>query len=1089
MLIGTKTRLASCLLVAAGLALGASVAKAGQATFDFTVDPTTDPAGKLTIAGNNDTPWQATGGNPGGFLAITYPIGSQSTFVVFPDIDSGKIVDSFVFECDLRVGNSTGDRAADGFSISFARANDPFLADPTSDSTLAGNCCAETGTKTGIAISFDTWSGNTFPNDPVDKSDIEGIIIRVDDVTVKKVPLPTRHGTCTDATSLQTGPRNADYWTAEGDPKDPASWADLCWAHFYCSVDKTGKVTVKYKNTTLLDNFQTAYFPSAGRLVMAGRTGGANEHTHVDNIKLNTTSFTDNSPPSVPANVKAVAANARRVTVSWDAATDDSGRAAYEIERDGTLLPVLVSATSYSFTAKPETTYSVKVRSVDPALNKSAFSGAVSVKTPVEVLTEVKGFAKIEVFSNISGTAIDALTGADSFTADSPDIVLFGQAFEGLTNAADNYGARVSGFITPKDSGDYVFFISADDNAQFFLSTDDKPANKKMIAQEPQWNDPHQWVTLDRRDPDLPENRSDKFASTEWPTGNKITLTAGKKYYAELLYKEGGGGDNGSVFMKKASEADPAAGAAALSGDVISAMIDVNAGKPSIATQLKDAAVKKGTSVTFSTTEAFGSKPQTVQWFYNGKPIAGATSLSYTVASASLLNTGVYRVEITNGEGSASSSAKLTLSDILSSAGILFIEAEDFDFGGGKTITDKPIGMTGKYPGGDFADKGTDADVDIDYHNAGGNAGQPYRPGTGVAAGKPNAHADGLPRGTFDVTVNHVVGWNDDGDWQNYTRTFPAAADYNIVGRLASGGAAIHSEIDEVTAGVGTTTQTLKKLGEFNPGRATAGWDNMELFPLVDANGDAVVIKGWGGKKTIRWATIAGANQDIDYIMFIPVEKGAALPDDVTAPGDSIVSSSAVADSPAGEQVANAIDNKASTKYLNFKKLNTGMTITPAAGASVITGLGLTSANDAPERDPASYKLEGSNDGTTFTLISEGAAPKFTARAERQTVSFANTAAYTVFRLTFPTVVNAATANSMQIAEVELLGVVTGAPAGPKITKIAKNADGTVTMEWTGGGTLQAAGAVTGPWADVTGAKSPYTFKPDQAATFGRIRQ
>jgi hypothetical protein len=58
-----------------------------------------------------------------------------------------------------------------------------------------------------------------------------------------------------------------------------------------------------------------------------------------------------------------------------------------------------------------------------------------------------------------------------------------------------------------------------------------------------------------------------------------------------------------------------------------------------------------------------------------------------------------------------------------------------------------------------------------------------------------------------------------------------------------------------------------------------------------------------------------------------------------------------------------------------------------------------------------------------------------------------------------------------------------------KITKIAKNADGTVTMEWTGGGTLQAAAAVTGPWADVTSAKSPYTFKPDQAATFGRIKK
>jgi len=60
--------------------------------------------------------------------------------------------------------------------------------------------------------------------------------------------------------------------------------------------------------------------------------------------------------------------------------------------------------------------------------------------------------------------------------------------------------------------------------------------------------------------------------------------------------------------------------------------------------------------------------------------------------------------------------------------------------------------------------------------------------------------------------------------------------------------------------------------------------------------------------------------------------------------------------------------------------------------------------------------------------------------------------------------------------------------AGAKFTKFAKNADGSITIEWTGGGTLQAAGAVTGPWQDVPGAASPYTFKPTGAALFGRIK-
>jgi len=67
----------------------------------------------------------------------------------------------------------------------------------------------------------------------------------------------------------------------------------------------------------------------------------------------------------------------------------------------------------------------------------------------------------------------------------------------------------------------------------------------------------------------------------------------------------------------------------------------------------------------------------------------------------------------------------------------------------------------------------------------------------------------------------------------------------------------------------------------------------------------------------------------------------------------------------AGEGVTNAIDNNTSTKYLNFDKLNAGFTVTPANGPVVVTGLRLTSANDAPERDPTSFVLSGSNDGQT----------------------------------------------------------------------------------------------------------------------------
>jgi hypothetical protein len=61
-------------------------------------------------------------------------------------------------------------------------------------------------------------------------------------------------------------------------------------------------------------------------------------------------------------------------------------------------------------------------------------------------------------------------------------------------------------------------------------------------------------------------------------------------------------------------------------------------------------------------------------------------------------------------------------------------------------------------------------------------------------------------------------------------------------------------------------------------------------------------------------------------------------------------------------------------------------------------------------------------------------------------------------------------------------------PGGAKFTKSTRNANGSITIEWTGGGTLQAAPAVTGPWQDVPGAASPYTYTPSGPALFGRIK-
>lgn len=267
------------LVVTGSLAALTASAWAGNRTFNFD----TDPSAELRIFGNNPVVYVGAGGNPetGGYISITDAVNSQNSSIIFPDIDGGVPVKAFTFSADLRVGNATGNdgRPADGFAVSYARSGDPVLVAADENPDAVGGAYAaglpEAGTTTGIAIGFDVWSGNTLP----DGADIEGLIVRVDNVTVLRQALATRNGACDDVNSIQTGPYNPD---TAGDA------SGLCWAKLEVALAEDGKLSVSYKGRKVLDAFQTTFIPTPGRLVLSGRTGGANQNQHVDNIVITT---------------------------------------------------------------------------------------------------------------------------------------------------------------------------------------------------------------------------------------------------------------------------------------------------------------------------------------------------------------------------------------------------------------------------------------------------------------------------------------------------------------------------------------------------------------------------------------------------------------------------------------------------------------------------------------------------------------------------------------------------------------------------------------------------------------------------------
>ena len=101
--------------------------------------------------------------------------------------------------------------------------------------------------------------------------------------------------------------------------------------------------------------------------------------------------------------------------------------------------------------------------------------------------------------------------------------------FEGPSDFGDDYAAIMRGYLYPPVSGNYRFWIAADDTAELWLSTDESPANVAIIASVPEWTRQREW---------------DKYESQQ---SGLIPLEAGKRYYILAYHKEASQKDNLSV--------------------------------------------------------------------------------------------------------------------------------------------------------------------------------------------------------------------------------------------------------------------------------------------------------------------------------------------------------------------------------------------------------------------------------------------------------------------------------------------------------------------------------------------------------------
>jgi uncharacterized protein (DUF1800 family) len=150
-------------------------------------------------------------------------------------------------------------------------------------------------------------------------------------------------------------------------------------------------------------------------------------------------------------------------------------------------------------------------------------------------MTTTGGSTTREVWNGVTGTGLAAVPfhtpplSSDEVTSlESPD------------NAGDNFGERLRGYITAPATGLYTFFLTSDEDAEFWVSSSEEPAQRLKRA----------WV-------------KGSVADGAWDTlpGQKsitMRMTAGRRYFFEVLRREITGTDHLAVAWLKPGQSDPA---------------------------------------------------------------------------------------------------------------------------------------------------------------------------------------------------------------------------------------------------------------------------------------------------------------------------------------------------------------------------------------------------------------------------------------------------------------------------------------------------------------------------------------------------
>ncbi|HUS09554.1 MAG TPA: Ig-like domain-containing protein, partial [Pyrinomonadaceae bacterium] len=603
------------------LALGLPPLTSKAGTFNANFDDGATPAG-MTLA--DSAKIVATGGvNNTGYLSLTDALGSLNGTALLDDLDGGNPIGGFTATMKLRIGDGGG-QPADGFSISFgpdvqasgggeegSGTGLRVILDtydnaggeaPALDIAWGGTIFAHTKW-TGVTVLTDppvvdpatgepaslqtgsTWAPLKIDLHPNGLLDVvyKGIVVFTNLVVPGYTPTAGQF-----AFSGRTGGSLETHWIddlsittvapitgAATITTQPADTSAPERGNVTFSVVPNGAPPISFQWST---NGVAVQDATGSTLTLSGLTmdlnnlkvkvNVSNAEGAIDSREATLTVTPDTLKPTI---VKAQASETfTDVTVLFSedvdpvsAALKDNYTIAGLTVNSATIVgPRVVKLTTTTQTQG--TAYNVVVNNVKDtaatpntiAANSSAAFTSFAYQT---------GGLRMDIFTDITGSTVPDLQNAQKFIDNAPDLTYYVRQFSSRPvfggGVLENYGGRLSGWIVPLETAEYNFFIRSDDLSQLYLSPDEDPAKKALIAEVTACCGAFHEPNVDNPPPD---------------TSAPVLLQKGVRYYIEAIWKEGGGGDYADVAWRKVGDTFAAQALPFIQGNVLETLAPPN---------------------------------------------------------------------------------------------------------------------------------------------------------------------------------------------------------------------------------------------------------------------------------------------------------------------------------------------------------------------------------------------------------------------------------------------------------------------------------------------------------------------------------